>query len=194
MNSDYVFIAIGLALLVVVIVVSAYQNKRRKEMLAQQAEKRGGEFSDGGFWSRSELRLPYKGNTILIYSIPGGKNRPPYTYAEMKSSAPTLPTLDVLRNNLSQKIMGAFGKERILLDDEEFDRQCVVRGEDELAARRILTASVRNRFTDGSLRTLEVKMNPKEIKFIMQSIPSNEEEYDNFIDAVFLVIKNLHIP
>ena len=197
MNSEDVLKAIPFALVVVILIYRVYKAKLRDEMLARQAEKRGGEFSRGvlgGWGSSSELRLPFKGNIVRIYSVQGGKNRSPQTCSEMKFSTPTLTNLEVWRNDPSQKIIDMFGKERIMTDDEEFDRLYVIRGDDPLVARRVFAPALRQRLTEQGVRAQYVRINPTLFKISILGIPNSEEDYDIFIDTVFLALKNLQLP
>jgi hypothetical protein len=193
MNSDnFIILAIVLVSALIAIVVSVYQTRRRKEILTQQAEKRNGELAKSGFLGRWELRLPYKGNTLVIYSVPGSKYSPPKTFAILKDDSARLPTISIGRSGLGQKIMDKFGKERLLTNDEEFDRQFVVRSEDPFIAQRMLTAELRPKLIERSgMRSLHIKITPQEMRVTTFSIPSNEDDYDNFIDTAFLILKNI---
>lgn len=171
--------------------VALLQKNKRDALLDAQAGKRGGEFVKGGLFRRSEARLPCKGNTLIVYCIPGSRNRPAHTIASLRVETVMLPALDILRNDLAQKIMGAFGRERILMNDEEFDRKVIVRGEDPLLARRILTNDMQQRFLDPALRALELRVSQQNIQVKMSSIPANEETFDCFIDTVFAVLQRL---
>ena len=74
---------------------------------------------------------------------------------------------------------------------EEFDQKVVVRGEDQYMIQRLLTADVKQRLVDPSLRALEVRIKPQEVRVTMQSIPSNEEGYDAFIDTVMAILQTI---
>jgi len=191
MNTDTFIIFIMLALIVLGLAIGLFQSKKRGEILTLEAEKRGGEFSKSSLFGRQELRLPFKGNTVLIYSVPGSRYSPPRTYATLKSDTINLPAIGIAPNSVSQKLIGAFGKERYLTNDEEFDKKIVVRGDDPFALQRLLGTDVKQKLTDGSLRNLEVKFKPHEFQFTIQAIPSNEDGYDNFIDTALLLLQKV---
>ena len=183
-------VLMGVVLLFGVGIAFIQQNKRN-EIFANQADKRGGEFVKGTLFRRSELRLPYKGNVLVVYSLPGGKNRAPRTIATLHLEQPALPTMDVLRNDLAQKIMGALGRERVLLNDEEFDRQCVVRSEDPYLPQRILSADLRGRFLDRSLHLLELRVSAQNVQVKILTIPSDEASFAYFIDTALAILQKL---
>lgn len=190
-SSDIFFYLIFAVMLLVSLGVAFFQQSKRKELLANQANKRGGELVKGGLFRRSELRLPYKGNTVVIYCVPGSRNSPSRTIATLRTETVMLPTLDILRNDLTQKLMGAFGKERILMNDEEFDRKCIVRSEDPLLPQRILSGDMPQRFLGQTLRSLELRVSQQNIQVKMLTIPSNEETFDYFIDTVFAILQKI---
>ena len=191
-QQDFTILFIVVAFLLVGVIFAVYQNKRRRELLTNQAEKRNGELTKSGFMGRWELRLPYKGNTLVIYSVPGSRYSPPKTYAILKDDSARLPTISIGRSGLGQKIMDKFGKERLLTNDEEFDRQFVIRSEDPFMAQRMLTAELRPKLIERSgMRSLQIKISPQEMRVTTFSIPSNEDDYDNFIDTAFLILKNI---
>jgi len=189
--GDYlIFVFMG-AMLILTIGITIFKQTKHNELLANQADKRGGELVKGGLLRRTELRLPYKGNTLIIYFMPGSKNSPSRTIATLRTETMMLPTLDIQRNDLTQKLLGAFGKERILMNDEEFDRKCIVRSEDPLLPQRILTSDMQQRFLGQTLRSLEVRVSQQNVQVKMLTIPSNEETFDYFIDTVFAVLQKL---
>lgn len=190
-NSDLVIYAFMGVMIVFSIGIAFFQQSKRNDLLADQADKRGGELVKGGLFRRSELRLPYKGNTLIIYFMPGSKNSPSRTIATLRTENAMLPTLDILRNDLTQKIMGSFGKERILMNDDEFDRKCVVRSEDPLLPQRILTNGMQQRFLGQTLRSLELRVSQQNVQVKMLAIPRDEETLDYFIDTVVTILQKI---
>jgi hypothetical protein len=190
-TEDAMIVSVILIVTLLSVVGAVYQSRRRGEMLARQAEKRNGEVTKSGFLGRRELHLPIKGSTLLVYSIPGSRYSPPKTFAILKSDSLHLPPIEITRNGVGQKLLGAFGRERILVNDEEFDRQFVVRGEDPFTAQRLLTADIRQRFMDRSMRSLQVKITSQEVRVTILTIPSNDDAYDNFIDTVFSILQKI---
>lgn len=190
-NGDLVIYVFMGAMIMLSIGIAFFQQSKRNELLADQAAKRGGELAKDGFLRRSELRLPYKGNKLIIYFMPGSKNSPSRTIATLRTETVMLPTLDILRNDLTQKLMGAFGKERILINNEEFDRKCIVRSEDPFLPTRILSNDIQQRFLGQTLRSLELRVSQQNIQVKMLTIPSNEETLDYFIDTVFAILQKI---
>ena len=87
--------------------------------------------------------------------------------------------------------MGAFGKERILLNDEEFDRKCIVRSEDPFLPQRILSSDMQQRFLGQTLRSLELRVSAQNVQVKMLTIPTNEETFDYFIETILAILQKL---
>ena len=190
-SSDIIpYLFFGTVIAVSIGITILQQNKRDK-MLANLAKKRGGGIKKGGLFRYSKLRLPYKGNTLIIDSLPGTTHGSSRTIATLRTETAMLPTLDILRNNLTQKIIGSFGKERILMNDEEFDRKCIVRSEDPLLPQRILTSDMQQRFLGKTLPSLELRVSQQNVQVKMLSIPGDEETFDYFIDTVFAILQKI---
>ena len=190
MDSTNLIIALFVAItLSIVVLVVFYQNKNFVARLTRQAEKRGGEIRKGSFFKMTELRIPLKDVVIVIQTVPGSKHSPPKTIAQVKLDSPRLTAVRILRNDLWQKTLTAFGKERSPTGDEEFDSQWVVQTEDPFIVQKLVTADLKARLSERSLRSLDVRIQPQEASFTITAIPSNDEGYDNFIDAVFFILE-----
>jgi len=190
MDSSDLIIAVLVAVILIVALGIVYiQNKARGERLARQAEKRGGEIVKGNLFRLAELRIPVKDVVIAIRTAPGSKYSPPKTIAQVKLDSPRLPAVRFLRNNLMQKAFAAFGKERLLTGDEEFDSQWIVQADDPFIIHKLVTAEFKSRLAERVLRSLDIRIQPQEASFTIITIPSDDEGYDNFIDTVVLVLQ-----
>jgi len=188
-SSDLIVAAFFAIILSVVLGIAYIQNKARGERLARQAEKRGGEIVKGNLFRLAELRIPVKDVVIAIRTAPGSKYSPPKTIAQVKLDSPRLPAVRFLRNDLMQKALTAFGKERLLTGDEEFDSRWVVQADDPFIIHKLVTAEFKSRLAERVLRSLDIRIQPQEASFTIITIPSDDEGYDNFIDTVVLVLQ-----
>lgn len=189
MDSTELLIAASVVVvLIITVIVLILQTKAHKERLAHQAEKRGGEFREGGLFKNPEVRIPLKGVVIVIHTIPGSKHSSPKTIAKAELDSPRLPVVRILRNSLWQKALAAFGRERLLSGDEEFDNKWVVQADDPFIIHKLATAEFKSRLEERILRTLDIRLQPQEATFTILAIPSDDDGYDHFIDTVMLVL------
>ena len=189
MQSDGLYLFVFFAIVMAIgLAAAAIHSGKQTAPLTRQAEKRGGQLEAGGFLGRTDLLLTYNGIPIRVYSIPGGKNRPPNTGAESKQDSPRFPTLRDVRNFLLQKMLGVFGKERLLTGNEEFDDHFVVTGENPSTAHRVIPDDLKAKLPEFPFHSLAIDIGPQVLRVSIRSIPQDDEGYDQFIDIVNLSI------
>ncbi|WKZ50131.1 MAG: hypothetical protein QY329_11780 [Anaerolineales bacterium] len=189
MDSTEVLLALFLfAVFGGVMAFAVLQSRARSARLTRQAEKRGGEIRKGSLWRQPELRIPFKDAFIAIRVIPGSRYSPPKTVAQIKLDSPRLPALRLTRNFLLQKMLAAFGRERLLTGDGEFDRLWTLTTEDGFAAQKLATPDFKAQLEQRLFRSLVMDIRPQEFSFAIGVIPSNDEALDVFIDTVVMVL------
>lgn len=189
MDANYLLIVFMLLLMVGAVTFGVMQSKKRDEWMENAAQQRGGQIRKGGFFKVTEALIPYKDETIVLHMEPGSKHSSPKTVATANVKSPQLPTLRLVHNGLWQKMMGSFGKERVMTGDEDFDNEWVIRSTDEAAARKLAGADLKVNFSDRIFRNLDLKLEPKQMNMTALAIPSNEDQFNLFIDTAILVLK-----
>jgi hypothetical protein len=189
MDSSNLLIFAILLLMVGVVVFAVTQSKARDEWMERAAQLRGGEFRKGSFFKVGELLIPYKDETIIFHMEPGSKHSSPKTVATANVKAPLLPTLRLVHNGLWQKMMESVGQERAQTGDEDFDNEWVIRSSDNLAARKLASPELKANLSDRIFRNLDLRLEPKQMKMVALAIPSNEEQFNLFIDTAILILR-----
>ena len=190
MDEANLMVLAFVVLLMIVALGFAYLRSRAYEnRLALQAEKRGGKFEKSGLLKQARIQIPYKEWQVVVYSTPGSRYSPPKTIAQVKVDTPRLPVIQLERNYLLQKILAAFGRDRLLTGDEDFDRRWVVRASDTMMVHKLVTPELKARLEERILRSLGVNIQPMELSLTITTIPSSEEEYDIFIETTMLVLR-----
>lgn len=188
-SADLIVISFVAIIFIAVLGFAYLQNKARDERMLRQAEKRGGAFRKGGFFKVAELWIPLNGEKVIFHMEPGSKHSSPKTVARLNLDAPRLPVLRMVHNGLWQKMMASFGQERIITNDEEFDSEWVIRSQDELSARRLVTADLKEKLSDRLFRHLDLRIEPQQLSMTVLTLPSNDEQFDQFIDTAMLIIR-----
>ncbi len=188
-STDLIMGVLVTGILIFAVILAYLQSRNRGKRLAFQAGKRGGEIHKGGLFSMSELWIPFKDIVIVIRPVPGSRYSSPKTIAQVKLGSPRLPPIRIQRNDLWQKTLTAFGRERLSTGDEEFDSRWVTRVDDPLTVQKIVTVELKARLTERILQSLSIFIQPEEATFTIRTIPSNDEGYDQFIDTVLSVLK-----
>ncbi|RJP55025.1 MAG: hypothetical protein C4583_01315 [Anaerolineaceae bacterium] len=188
-EANLIVLAFVLILMAAVIGFTYFRSRAHENRLALQAEKRGGKFEKSGLLKQARIQIPYKEWQVVIYSTPGSRYSPPKTIAQVKVDSPRLPVIQLERNYLLQKILAAFGRERLLTGDDDFDRRWLVRAADTLTIHKLVTPELKAKLEERILRSLVMRIQPLELLLTIATIPSSEEEYDIFIETTMLVLR-----
>jgi hypothetical protein len=188
-NSILPVIIVGV--LVITVVILYFQRKQQQELLQYQAEKRNGYIESSNFLTPIRLVLPFGEQFLHIYTVPGGKNRPSKTIAELTGSTIPFPQIKIGRNTLFQKALETFGKERFLSGNEEFDQTFVVHTDNDVSARRILTFDIQKNLMDMASKLPSVEIGSQSLKLVILRTLKDSEGYDLFIDTALAILNKL---
>lgn len=190
-NSDSILILITVGILLFAIAIAYYQNRKQQELLLEQAEKQNGRIEKGNFLAADRLIVPVGNFELRIYSVPGGKNRPAKTIAELAAGSALFPKIKVGRNNLFQKALETFGQERFLLGDEDFDKTFVIQTEDQASARQLLTYEIQKNLLEMKSKSPSLEVGPNQFRLMVLRILKNSEDYDLFISTAVTILQKL---
>jgi hypothetical protein len=194
MNTESTLIIIAImGLLVIAMAALVVSNRKFQERLENQASKRGGIVESNGWLSPKKVVFQNKGQRVEIFSVPGSRYNPPRTVAQVILEAARLNSLRLRRNDLMQKLLVKFGRERLTTGDEEFDARWLVETASPALAAKLLTSDLKMRMAERMFRTCELKIEPQTVTLSILSIPRNDEEYDSFIDTALLVLRNIDL-
>jgi hypothetical protein len=190
-NNDTLLFLVLIGIFIVVGVLAYVQQQKQKQLFEEQAQKRNGRIEKGSFLASDRLILPVRNLELRIYTVPGGKNRPPKTVAELGNGGGRFPKIRVGRNTLFQKTLETFGQERFRLGDEDFDQAFVIQTEDESSARRVLSYEIQKNLLELVSKNPSLETGPKQFRWVILQIPKNTEEYDLFIETGLAVLQKL---
>ncbi len=189
MDIGNFFIALMLVVMIVFVIYAVTQSRARDQWMESAAQQRGGEFRKGSFFKVGALLIPCKDEMIVFHMEPGSKHSSPKTVATANVKMPLLPTLRLVHNGLWQKMMESFGQERARTGDDDFDNEWVNRTADALAARKFASPDLKANLSNRIFRNLDLRLEPKQMKMVALAIPSNEEQFNLFIDTAILILK-----
>jgi len=190
-SYDLIFPLLVGGILVVTVLILYFQRKKQQELLQYQAEKRNGYLESSNFLMPVRLVLPLGEQSLYVYSVPGGKNRPSKTIAELVGGTTSLPQIKLGRNTLFQKALETFGKERFLSGDEEFDKTFVVSADDENAARQILSLEIQKNLLEMASKSPSIETGPQHFRMMILRMLKDYESYDLFIDTALAILNKL---
>jgi hypothetical protein len=191
LDFNSLFPMLLVAIFLVAVLILYLQRKKQQELLEYQAEKRNGYVESSNFLTPVRLVLPFGEQSLYIYSVPGGKNRPSKTIADLVGSTALFPQIKIGRNTLFQKALETFGKERFLTGDEELDKMFVVNTEDEATARQMLTYDIQKNMMELASKSPSIEAGPQRFRMMVLRILKDSEEYDLFIDTALAILNKL---
>ena len=188
-DENLIFSVLLVAILLIAVVMLYFQRRKQQELLEEQAAKRNGYIESSNFLMPVRLVLPLGDQALRIYTVPGGKNRPSKTIAELTGSKTVFPKIKVGRNTFFQKALETFGKERFLSGNEEFDGSFVVNAEEEAAARQLLTYDIQKNLLEMASKSPSLEIGPQQFRLVVLRILKDAEGYDLFIDTALAILK-----
>ena len=181
------FLVVYLGLLIVIfpliIFLSLWRYRTIRRLMQQQAEKRSGTVS--GSFLLPQLNLMYQNLPVLVTSVPGNRYRHAKTEAHLTLIKPAAGSVTMVSGSFIARFGKTKGLSEVHLGFDEFDREFLIRSEDE--------QFVRNLF-DTHLQSVLLEMKQEKPAMFLQgisltvSVPKilkTEEGYDGLFDLAF---------
>jgi hypothetical protein len=110
------------------------------EIWSQLSQEIGADYQDGGFFSKSSVRLAYRQWEITLdtYTVSTGKSSSTYTRIRAPFVNPDDFRLNVYRESVFSWVGKKLGLQDIEIGDPFFDEQFVIQGQPEDMVRRLL--------------------------------------------------------
>jgi len=175
------------------IIFAVRRIKKLKRALEVQAIKRSGEVQNSfGGLGYPVLRFNHNSNQVKVYSVPGSKNSPPYTYVVVYLSLPVVQYMRLYKEGFGSKIEKKLGMQDIQIGIESFDENVIIKSSDEFFVRSILTFEVQ----DLVLKIInnhraDIILDKNELKIIVQKIVYDEATYDELINVATAILDQL---
>ena len=190
---EFLFIVIILAIVPLAWWHSSKQQQLLKQILGDQARKRGGEIVKGTllFWPSLKLTSS-RGDEIKIFVMPGGKHHPPETYVQAQLTfSHDRFRLRVCRELRILGIGTVFGQD-IQLGQPVFDEAFIIQGEPEHQVRHVLNYEVQQCLLDLKDWNVVLEIKNKTLKFHTPRRLKTAEEFDRLIDAGQMLIQRCY--
>jgi hypothetical protein len=124
---------------VLVVVVSSSQKKSFHAMLQRVAQRLGGSFVEGGFFSEASLALRLDGRSARVEFFSGSKNSSPYSKVIVNAGGASPGVLHILEEGFGQSFLKMFGAQDLEIGDRDFDSQYVIKATPAVLATRLFS-------------------------------------------------------
>jgi hypothetical protein len=133
----------GPVIFLIVIVVAVFiaysilQNKAFRGTLIRVAERTGGTFVEGGWFSTDSLELKVAGYPARVEFYGGSKNSSPYSRVVVSLGRASPGYLHILEHGFGQSFLQMFGAQDLEIGDPDFDRAYVIKATPAVLATRL---------------------------------------------------------
>jgi len=183
----YVFIII--ITIVLVIVFSLWRYRSIKRLMEQQATKRSGTVV--GTFLLPLLKFSYRALPVLVTSVPGSKYRAAKTEVSVTLLKPVPKNLTILKESVATRLGKAWGAADIQLENDEFDREFLIKTEDESFARSFVNFTLQNKLLEMKQEKPRITLEGTWLTVQVPKVVKTEEGYDQLFDLAFAVVDRI---
>jgi hypothetical protein len=183
----YVFIII--ITIVLVIVFSLWRYRTIKRLMEQQATKRSGTVV--GTFLLPLLKFSYRALPVVITSVPGSKYRHAKTEVSVTLFKPVPKNLSILKESVTTRLGKALGAADIQLESDEFDREFLIKTEDEAFARNVVNFTLQNKLLEMKQEKPRITLEGTWLTVQVPKVVKTEEGYDQLIGLTFALVDRI---
>jgi Protein of unknown function (DUF3137) len=188
-------ILFGLFVIIVitlVLVLSLWRYRVIRQLMEQQAMKHGG--SVVGSYLLPVLKFPYRGLPVVVTSVPGTKYRPAKTEVNITLKKVAAADLKIMTESLGTRLGKAFGASDVLLNSDEFDREFVIKTQDEAFVRTILTLTLQEKLLRMRQQKPRISLEGTWLAVSVPRVIRTEERYDELFELAFYITDQVLEP
>jgi hypothetical protein len=183
----YVFIII--ITIVLVIVFSLWRYRTIKRLMEQQATKRSGTVV--GTFLLPLLKFSYRALPVVVTSVPGSKYRHAKTEVSVTLFKPVPKNLSILKESVTTRLGKALGAADVQLESDEFDREFLIKTEDEAFARNVVNFTLQNKLLEMKQEKPRITLEGTWLTVQVPKVVKTEEGYDQLIGLTFALVDRI---
>ena len=162
-------------------------SRRREEAMTRAAARWGGWLVEGGFFSRSYVRLSFAGLPARLSCFAGGKNAAPFTRVE--ADGVPVVTLDVRARGFFTTIGSWFGTAPVSTGDPAVESHFIVYSNSPAFAARVLRGGVVDALRRWYDRDVTLDVSAKQIRVgIVGCLPPDEMRTVQFVEDAETIV------
>ena len=175
-----------------IIVLSLRQYRTMKNLMEQQAMKRGGTVT--GSYLLPVLKFPYRNLSIVVTSVPGSKYRQAKTEASMTLQKPASANLTIVKESVGTRLGKALGATDVQIGNDEFDREFLIKTQEETFARNVLNFTLQQKLLEMKQQKPRICLEGTWLAVQVPRVIKTEEEYDQLFDLAFAIVDRIQEP
>ncbi|MCX6662129.1 MAG: DUF3137 domain-containing protein [Euryarchaeota archaeon] len=172
-----------------VVVLSLWRYRTIRRLMEQQAMKRDGTVA--GSFLLPVLKFSYHGLPVVVTSVPGTKYRYAKTEANITLNKIAPGDLKILTESIGTRLGKAFGASDVQLNSDEFDREFLIKAQDESFARNVLNFTLQNKLLGMKQEKPRINLEGTWLAVAFPRVINTEERYDQLFDLAFSVVDRI---
>jgi len=187
--SLVVFIFVIIMMFPLILLFSLRQYRMIKQLMEQQALKRRGTVA--GSFLVPVLKLSYRSLPVVITSVPGSKYRQAKTEIGITLQKPTRANLTIVKESLATRLGTALGATDVELGSEEFDREFVIKTQDDVFAQSLVNFILQQKLLEMKQEKPKIILEGTRLSVQVPKLVKTEERYDRLFDLAFAFVDRL---
>jgi hypothetical protein len=172
-----------------VVVLSLWRYRTIRRLMEQQAMKHGGTVA--GSFLLPVLKFPYHGLPVVVTSVPGTKYRYAKTEANITLLKPAPGDLKIVTESIGTRLGKAFGASDVQLNSDEFDREFLIKTQNESFARNTLNFTLQNKLLGLKQEKPRINLEGTWLAVAVPRVIKTEEGYDQLFDLAFSIVDRI---
>ncbi len=181
-----IYLVVIVLVFIAVIVFSLWRYRTIKRLMEDHALKRNGIVEGSLLLPR--LKFSYRNLQFLVTSVPGSKYRPAKTEVSVTLFKPLSSTVTIYRETVASRFGKMLGAKDIQLGSDEFDREYMIKGDDELFVRNLINLTVQNKLLEMKHEKPQVSFYGTWLTVRVPKVLTKEDQYDQLFDLAFTLI------
>jgi hypothetical protein len=157
--------------------------------MEQQAMKRGGTVTVS--FLLPLLKFSYHGLPVVVTSVPGTKYRYAKTEANITLLKPAPGDIKIVTESIGTRLGKAFGASDVQLNSDEFDREFLIKTQDESFTRNTLNFTIQNKLLGLKQEKPRINLEGTWLAVAVPRVIKTEEGYDQLFDLAFIVVDRI---
>ncbi len=101
-------------------------------------------------------------------------------------------TLKIVSESIGTRLGKAFGASDVIVNSDEFDREFLIKTQDESFARNVLDFTLQNKLLGMKQEKPRITLEGTWLTVAVPRVIKAEEQYDQLFDLAFTVVDRLH--
>jgi len=172
-----------------VIVLSLWRYRTIRRLMEQQALKLNGTVA--GTFLLPLLKFSYHALPVVVTSVPGSKYRHAKTEVNVTLFKPVPKNLTIQKESVGTRLGKALGASDVQLDSDEFDKEFLIKTDDEMFARNLVNFTLQNKLLELKQEKPRISLEGTWLIVQIPRVVKTEKRFDQLLALTFTVVDRI---